>query len=173
MYMYEIWLKPYMMKDKGIRHRDTLVWKEVWKVIYFAGFLITLNVILIISSGKLPIFPIKLWGGTLIGFPSSKNDLYFSLIEIGLLIWTYFYCIHNIQLGLNTKSNNLQGSHLGWPVDSGDDFFYYVHCILTLLLMFPFGEGCSPSFEEFWNSLTRLISSMVNIGQTILEETKM
>jgi hypothetical protein len=27
------------------------------------------------------------------------------------LIWTYFYCIHNIQLGLNTSSNNLRGSH--------------------------------------------------------------
>jgi hypothetical protein len=57
-----------MMKEWGICHRDTLLWKEAWKVINFLGFLITLSVILIISRGKIPKFPIKLWVGTILTF---------------------------------------------------------------------------------------------------------
>jgi hypothetical protein len=40
-----------MMKEGGIRDRDTLLSKVAWKVIYFLDFLITLSVIPIISRG--------------------------------------------------------------------------------------------------------------------------
>ena len=50
----------HVMKEGGICHQDTPVWKVTWIGTYFFSFIITLSVILIISRGNILKFSQKL-----------------------------------------------------------------------------------------------------------------
>jgi hypothetical protein len=50
--------------------------------------------------------------------------------------------------------------------------FKNFHCIFTLLLLSPLGEGQSPSFEQTWNPSPQgwSVLSLVEIGPVVLEK---
>jgi hypothetical protein len=51
-------------------------------------------------------------------------------------------------------------------------FFFNFHCIFTLSLLFPLGEGLSPLFEQNWISFTQgwFVPSLIKIGPVVLEK---
>jgi hypothetical protein len=59
-----------------------------------------------------------------------------------------------------------------WPAGSGEEDFFFIQCIFTLLLSPPLREGLSPSFEQTWIPSPQgwFVPSLVKIGQVVLKK---
>jgi hypothetical protein len=89
-----------------------------------------------------------------IELPSSKDNLYQDSLNFACWFW-------------RRRSSKMFSAFL---------LFRYHLPHFTLLLLFPFGEWWSPSFEQTWNPSTQgwCVPSLVKIGLVVLEkESKM
>jgi hypothetical protein len=65
--------------------------------------------------------------------------------------------------------------HWNWSAGSGEKDFiiiFFLQCTFALLLLSHPGQGCYPSFEQFWTSPTPrwFVPSLVKIGRVVLEK---